>query len=159
MIKEHDYPVILTGTGPKTCLIGSLKDGLPDLEVASPPQFGGGGQTWTPEHLFVASVAACLMTTFRAIAAASNLEVLGYSDRSSGQLVQADDRLYRMETITLNPRIVVADRTMVEKARRILEKAERACLISRSVNTRVDVEATIDTLEEVVGLTTSAHTT
>ena len=33
--------------------LASAPDGLPNIEVASPPQFGGPGGRWTPEHLFV----------------------------------------------------------------------------------------------------------
>lgn len=39
-----------------------------------PPEFGGPERTWSPEHLFVAAVSSCLMTTFRAIAEMSELE-------------------------------------------------------------------------------------
>ena len=159
VIQEHDYTVNVTGTGPKTGTIGSPEDELPDLEVASPPEFGGPGRAWSPEHLFVASVATCLMTTFRAIAAASNLEVVDYSDDASGKLVFDRDRLYRIESITLKPHVVVSDRTMVEKAKHLLEKAERACLISRSVNSRVAMEATVQSTEELVGVTVSAGMT
>lgn len=156
MIQEHDYGVTVTGTGLKTGTIGSSEDDLRDLEVASPPEFGGPGRVWSPEHLLVASVATCLMTTFRAIAAASNLEVVDYFDDASGKLVLDQDRLYRIETITLKPHVVVPDRTMVEKAKRLLEKAERACLISRSVNSRIVMEATIQSSDEMAGVTMSA---
>lgn len=42
--------------------------GLPDLAVATPPEFPGGHPgIWSPEHLFVASAEVCVMTTFLAI--------------------------------------------------------------------------------------------
>jgi organic hydroperoxide reductase OsmC/OhrA len=42
------------------------------IEVATPPGFQNGmAGIWSPEHLFVASVNACLMATFLAIASNS----------------------------------------------------------------------------------------
>ena len=39
------------------------------IEVATPPQFPNGmNNIWSPEHLLVAAVNSCLMTTFLAIA-------------------------------------------------------------------------------------------
>lgn len=142
MIDTHDYPLHLEGTGPKTGMLTS-EDGLPKLDVASPPEFGGPDGVWSPEHLFVAAVSSCLMTTFRTIAQLSNLDVVDYSDDPVGHLVR-EDSLYRIESVTLRPIVVIADPDKVEKAQRLLEKAERACLISRSVSAEIRLEGTIE---------------
>jgi organic hydroperoxide reductase OsmC/OhrA len=143
MVETHDYQVEITSTGLKTGWLAAAADGLPALDVASPPEFDGPEGVWSPEHLFVASLAACLMTTFRAIAEASGVEVLAYDDRVTGRLSLADDRLYRIERVTLRPEIVIADADQVDKARRLLDKAERACLISRSVNSQIELDGSI----------------
>jgi organic hydroperoxide reductase OsmC/OhrA len=83
------------------------------------------------------------MTTFRAIATMSNLDVVDYSDDAVGHLVR-EESLYRIASVTLRPRIVITDAEKVEKATRLVEKAERACLISRSVNAEIVVEPTIE---------------
>ena len=143
MIESHDYEVQLTGTGRKTGKLHASQDGLPSFEVASPPEFDGPQGVWSPEHLFVASVSSCLMTTFQAIAAASRVEVLDYSDQASGRLTRGDDRLYRIESITVRPRVVIGDQSKVDKTLRLIEKAERACLISRSIDSDVTLEPTV----------------
>jgi peroxiredoxin-like protein len=142
MIDTHEYPLRLEGMGPKEGVLTSTDD-LPKLDVASPPEFGGPGRTWSPEHLFVAALSSCLMTTFRAIATMSNLDVVDYSDDAVGHLVR-EESLYRIASVTLRPRIVITDAEKVEKATRLVEKAERACLISRSVNAEIVVEPTIE---------------
>lgn len=142
MIDTHDYPLHLDGTGLKTGMLSS-DEGLPKLDVASPPEFGGPGATWSPEHLFVAAVSSCLMTTFRTIAELSNLEVVDYSDDPVGHLVR-EESLYRIESVTLRPTVVIADPDKVDKAWRLLEKAERACLISRSVSSEIRLEGTVE---------------
>lgn len=143
MIDSHDYQVQLTGDDPKTGYLESTEDALPRLEVASPPEFGGPKGTWSPEHLFVASISACLMTTFRAIAQVSGLEVVEYRDDAIGHLQRGDDRLYRIDRVTLRPRVVVADESAIPKAARLLEKAEKVCLVSRSVTSEIDFQPVV----------------
>lgn len=138
-----EYRLELTATGRKT---GRFTGGeVPHLSVGAPPEFGGPEGVWTPEHLFVAAVSSCLMTTFSAVAATAGLEVLAYSDSATGWLVRDDNRLFRMESVTLRPRIVVADDEAAERAARLIEKAESACLISRSLAAEVRVEPQIVT--------------
>ena len=45
--------------------------GIPDLATASPAEFGGPGDRWSPETLLVGAVANCFVLTFRAVARAS----------------------------------------------------------------------------------------
>jgi organic hydroperoxide reductase OsmC/OhrA len=161
MIESHDYQVQLNGTGPKTGILDSIEDGLPSLGVASPPQFGGPGRVWSPEHLFVASAAACLMTTFQAIAAMSNLDLVDYGDDATGHLIRGEDRRYRIERVTLRPRVVVGDPDDVEKAQGLLETAKTLCLISRSMSCDIDMEPTVEAAASVSAgreLLEGAHT-
>jgi organic hydroperoxide reductase OsmC/OhrA len=139
-IDSADYHVEIQGTGPKTGKLESLQDSLPVVEVASPPEFGGPGGEWTPEHLFVAAAVSCLMTTFQAIAAMSRVEVVGYSDRATGRLNRGDDGLYKIENVTLRPRVVIADESEVDRTLRLLTKAESVCLISRCVASEILLE-------------------
>lgn len=147
MIDSHDYPLYLESTGHKEGVLTSPDD-LPKLDVASPPEFGGPERVWSPEHLFVAAVSSCLMTTFRAIADMSKVEIVDYRDEPSGHLVR-EDSLYRIESVTLRPHILIADPAQLERAHRLIEKAERACLISRSVSADIRLLPTIEVAELV----------
>lgn len=155
MIESHDYCVELVGADEKRGWLTAEQDGLPELEVASPPEFGGPPETWSPEHLLVASVSSCLMTTFRSIAARSGVEVLSYDDRAVGHLQRGSDGLYSIDVIVLRPRIVVSSDSKLDRAMRLIHKADRACLISRSMAAKVIVEPdirgsvaeTLDTVE------------
>jgi organic hydroperoxide reductase OsmC/OhrA len=143
MDQSHQYRVEVSGVGPKTGALRSPDD-LPPLTVGSPPQFGGSEGVWSPEHLFVAAVSSCLMTTFRAIADMSSLEVVDYEDSASGLLVRGEDGLYQMAEITLRPRVTIADPDKMDKALRLLDKAERVCLISRSIKSQVHMEPKVE---------------
>ena len=149
MIESHDYHVQLVSTSAKTAVVNSIGDALPTLNVASLLEFGGPGATWSPEHLFVASIASCLMTTFHVIADISGLEVLEYSDDAIGHLQRGEDRLYRIDRVTLLPRIAVGNETEVPKALKLIDKAKEVCLISRSVSADIEMRATIAVAERV----------
>lgn len=114
--------------------------GLATLQVASPPEFKGHEGMWTPEHYFVASVNSCFMTTFLAIAEASKLEVISFDSRATGKLDKVEGIGYQMIEIVLKPKLVVRYAKDLERAGRILEKAEKNCLISNSIKSTVNLE-------------------
>lgn len=143
MIESHDYQVQVIGSGPKTGKMEAQQDGLPAFEFSSPPEFGGPEGVWSPEHLYVAAISTCLMTTFHAIAEISKVDIVEYTDNASGLLERGEDRLYSMPRVTLRPRIVIDDESKVEKTLRLIEKAEQVCLISRSISSEVVLEPTV----------------
>jgi peroxiredoxin-like protein len=103
------------------------------IEVATPPEFPKGmSGIWSPEHLFTAAVNSCFMTTFLAIAENSKLEYSQFSCESEGRLDMVDGK-YLMTEITLKPTLHLKNSFDKEKAERILQKAEKACLISNSI--------------------------
>lgn len=107
------------------------------LEVATPPEFPGGiPHIWSPEHLLTASVSSCFMTTFLAIAGYSKLDFISFECGSKGVLDKIDGK-FAVTEIHLFPELVIADEKYQEKAIRILEKSEKACLITNSIKSNV----------------------
>lgn len=143
VIEAHDYHVKVRATGAKSGVLEAPLDRLPHLQVSSPPEFGGPGYIWSPEHLLVAAVASCLMTTFQSIAAKSGVEVLEYTDHSSGHLQRAQNGLYSIDKIILRPNVLISAKSNVDRALRLLEKAEAVCLIGRSINSVVELEPSV----------------
>jgi organic hydroperoxide reductase OsmC/OhrA len=124
---------------------GTLASGqLPGIAVATPPEFPGGhAGIWSPEHLYTAAAEVCLMTTFLAIAENSKLPFFSYSSTAEGLLEKTAEG-YRMTEILIRPRVTVPGPDLVERAVRILEKAEKACLISNSMKTLVRSEPEVE---------------
>jgi peroxiredoxin-like protein len=114
--------------------------GLASLQVASPPEFQGHQGMWTPEHYFVASVNSCFMTTFLAIAEMSRLELVSFDSKATGKLDRVEGAGYQMTEVVLKPKLIIRHQKDLERASRILEKAERNCLISNSIKTKVRLE-------------------
>jgi peroxiredoxin-like protein len=107
------------------------------IEVATPPEFEKGIEgIWSPEHLLVAAVNSCLMTTFLAISENSAFRFVNFESKADGKLEKADGKLMITE-ITLSPVLTIQDEKDREKAIRILQKSEAACLISNSIRSRI----------------------
>jgi peroxiredoxin-like protein len=117
---------------------------LPTLHVDAPPEFKGHDGAWTPEHLFVASVNSCFMTTFLAIAENSKLEFTSFKADARGKLEKLEGQGWVMTEITLHPQLVVSHARDAERASRILQKAERGCLISNSVKSQIRMEPEVN---------------
>jgi peroxiredoxin-like protein len=116
------------------------------IEVATPPEFPKGVPgIWSPEHLLIAAVNSCLMTTFLAIAENSNFDFINFESYATGKLEKVD-RKYMISEITLRPLISLTSEADKEKAVRILQKSEAACLISNSIKSKIIFEPQIRVL-------------
>jgi peroxiredoxin-like protein len=118
--------------------------GLPALQVTPPAEFRGDPGIWTPEHLYVASVNGCFVVTFLAIAELSKLDFVSFASKASGRLERVEPSGYQITEIVLKPKLKVRHSRDVERAARLLDKAERNCLISNSIKTIVKVEPEIN---------------
>ncbi|HUX11605.1 MAG TPA: OsmC family protein [Spirochaetia bacterium] len=116
---------------------------LPQIAVATPPEFPGGHKGfWSPETLYVASAEACLMSTFLAIAGNSKLEFSSYSSDAEG-VVEKTDVGFQVIEIRIHAKVTIPDESRRDRALRILEKAEKYCLISNSMKTKVTLDPEI----------------
>ena len=107
------------------------------IEVAKPPEFPKGMPgIWSPEHLLVAAVNSCLMTTFLAIAENFKFDFIDFESKADGTLEKVDGK-FMMNEVILSPVLTIAPDADKEKALRILEKSEAACLISNSVKAKI----------------------
>lgn len=136
MAQEHLYDVTVIWENDRKGSMSStvLND---KIEVATPPEFPKGmAGIWSPEHLLVAAVNSCLMTTFLAIAENSKLGFSGFHSKASGKLETVEGK-YMISEITLSPVVTVSNPNHKEKAERILQKSEAACLISNSIKSKI----------------------
>lgn len=113
------------------------------INFSAPPEFQGEPGLWTPEHLLVASVATCFLTTFRAIAEISRLQVVRLEIEAEG-LLEKQEGGFRFTRVVIRPLLTVADAADQERAQKMLEKAERACLVSRSLSTHIELQAKVE---------------
>jgi len=143
MDSAHYYEVKLDWESDRKGLISSpvLQS---NIEVATPPEFPKGiPGIWSPEHLLVAAVNSCLMTTFLGIAENSKFEFISFSSNATGKLEKVDGK-YMISEIALSPVLTIKNNIEKDKALKLLEKSEAVCLISNSVKSTIVFNPTIN---------------
>ncbi|WP_445710426.1 OsmC family protein [Flavobacterium sp.] len=140
-MEKHSYNVNLKWNSDRKGTLSSNE--LPTIiEVATPPEFDKGiPNIWSPEHLYTASILSCFMTTFLAIAEFSKFDFIDFECSSDGILEKVDGK-YLMTQVIIKPVLTITNPSDTEKAERILQKSEKACLISNSIKTEVLVHPT-----------------
>ncbi len=140
----HPYPhvYVVTASGAAQGSVAVDSADLPSLDTAPPPQFGGPEGHWSPETLLCAALADCFILTFRGVARAGKLEWSQLRCDVEGTLERADgvSRFTRYRTVV---ELTVPPGTSVETATAMLERAEKVCLISNSVNGARTLEARV----------------
>lgn len=124
-------------------------EGIPrTINFASPPEFGGEPGLWTPEHLLLASVGTCYVATLRAVAEASKAEFHALELALEGT-IEKQEGGFRFTRIVLRPVVTIEKEDERERMKRLLEKAERVCLVSRSLSCATQLEPAIVVQEAV----------
>jgi peroxiredoxin-like protein len=116
------------------------------IQSASPAEFDGPGDRWSPETLLVGAVADCFILTFRAVAKASRLSWISLDCDVTGTL-DREDRGMQFARFEMTAHLVVPAGEDTARARQALEKAERNCLISRSLKASIALDATVESAE------------
>jgi organic hydroperoxide reductase OsmC/OhrA len=116
--------------------------GLATLPSAPPAEFGGPGDKWSPETLLVAAVADCFVLSFRAGARASKLAWTTLECTTEGVLDRVEG-VTRFTEVHIRAALAVPAGTSPDLAKRLLEKAEKNCLVSNSLLATKPLEATV----------------
>ena len=119
---------------------------LPPIPSAPPTEFGGPGDRWSPETLFVPAVADCFVLTFRGIAGLSRLPWVSLQCSVTGT-VDRVDRVTQFTVLEVHARLKVAPGINEDQARRLLAKAEETCLVTNSLKIRPHLVTVVEIQE------------
>ncbi|HTZ99751.1 MAG TPA: OsmC family protein [Candidatus Aquilonibacter sp.] len=148
MEANHTYQVRAKCTKPRSGVVAS--DAIPrPISFSAPPEFLGEPCVWTPEHFFVAAVVTCYVSTFSGMSEASKFAFVALEVDAEGVLEKGTEG-WRFSEVKLRPSLKIADEKDRERASRLLEKAERSCLIARSISARTTLEPAISLVPEPV---------
>jgi peroxiredoxin-like protein len=142
----HQYFATSTATPHAHVRLNS--HGLHELTSEPPREFGGAGHLWSPETLLMAAVADCFVLTFKAVAEANRLDWAHMECTAQGTL-DREDGVLRFTGIHLRVALTLASVSDMERARTLLERAEKACLISNSLRCARTLEVELDAVEEL----------
>jgi len=116
---------------------------LAAIASAPPSEFGGPGDRWSPETLLVAAHADCFVLSFRAVARASKLSWVSLRCQVEGTLDRVE-RVTQFTAFVVRAALTLPAGSDVERARGLLEKAEKVCLIANSLKAKTTLEATVE---------------
>ncbi len=106
-----------------------------DINIADfdiPKEFGGSGSAASPEQLFMASVASCMITTFIYLAKKLNLHVEEVFAEVSGRLERAEKGGYKIGNINVNIGVKVG-KGEEKDAENCLRALDTYCIIKNTL--------------------------
>jgi len=144
MSKEHHYKATITWTGNKGTGTSSYRNyershtiEIADkalIEGSSDPAFRGDKTKHNPEDLFLSSLSSCHMLWYLHFCSEEGIIVMHYTDEATGTMTETMDGSGHFTSVTLHPTVIVAEESMIEKAKELHHRAGEFCFIARSVN-------------------------
>lgn len=140
--RRFEFPVEVEWEG-GSLTVASVA-GKHDLDVATPPEFGGEApETWSPEDLQVAAVASCFAVTLAAIVRHRGIPLMAMRVAGSGHLGPRDGKRLGFTSIELDVTAEADSAEAVGGLGRAIERAERGCLVSNALDVPVNVRARV----------------
>lgn len=122
---------------------GSLHaGGNPEIRVASPPEFGGPQNCWSPEDLVAGAVGSCVMTTSLFFFEKAGVKPLSYLSNATATMAKTSSGL-AFTGITVDVSVAVKTEEEIEKAYSAVRKAEESCPVSKALKCEVTLNAKV----------------
>jgi organic hydroperoxide reductase OsmC/OhrA len=140
--KRFEFPASVEWEG-GSITVASVA-GKQDLDVATPPEFGGEAEAvWSPEDLLVVSAASCFAVTLAAIVRRRTIPLLSLHVDGTGHVGPSQDGHLGFTSIELQ---VTAETDVAEAVIQLetaIERAENGCLVAMALKIPVNVHATV----------------
>lgn len=121
----------------------AFEDGRVVLAGDAAADYGGqGGAGADPEALFAASLAACHMLSFLAVAARMRIVVDAYADAPTAFVDKDAEGRLAVTRVVLKPRVTFAAEVAPDKGAQLHELAHRNCFVARAVKAEILIEPT-----------------
>lgn len=113
--------------------------GKPTVEVATPPEFGGPENIWTPEDLLTSAVATCIMTSALFFFERSKIALQSYKSQATATMEKTPTGL-AITGLKVAVTLELSDPAQADAAQRAVEQAEKTCPLSNSLTCPVELE-------------------
>lgn len=151
MSHNHEFHITMQWTGNLGQGTADYRAYGRDHEVSGPRKaasilcssaktFRGDASRYNPEELLIAALSNCHMLSMLHVCADAGISVTGYSDEASGTMRLNPDGSGEFLSVTLRPRLTLADPSQAARAEALHERAHHLCFIARSVNFPVVTE-------------------
>ena len=155
---QHQYKLTVHWTGNKGTGTDTYRsyershtisiEGKPDIEGSSDPAFRGDRTRHNPEEMLLSALSTCHMLSYLHLCAVGGVIVTAYTDVATGEMVETPDGGGHFTKVTLNPKVIVAQTSMIGKAIELHEKAGELCFIANSVNFPVNHQPVVIPAED-----------
>lgn len=143
-MKPYPHVYDVGARGSATGAVRVMSADVPELQTAPPPEFDGPGGVWSPETLLIASIADCFILTFRGVSRAAHFAWDELEAHVQGTLERAEGGTQFTRYVT-HAILTVKAGADHEKAKQLLERAEKLCLVTNSLRGERVLEATVNT--------------
>jgi len=89
---------------------------------------------WSPVHMLVSSVETCFFVTLLAIAEKAHVEIKAYESSAEAEMGLKDGKHSAITSITIRPKVELADENDRQKLPNLFKKAEEYCTVGNSLN-------------------------
>lgn len=139
--KFHEFNVEVTWAGAKDGDI--VLDGKPPLTISSPPQWGGRKEQYSPQELFVSSVASCFITTLATMMEKMEQPLTSHNVNGRAVLKRHPEGGWHFTDIYITMDITIPKEASVSKVKRAIQLTEKYCHVSRSLTSKLHIKPQI----------------
>lgn len=127
--------------------VGTIQSGNLKTQVSIPPEMDGPGVGTNPDEMLLGAAATCYIITLAAMMERSGLEKESLTMESIG-IVDVTNGVITYKKIIHKPNVILKSDATEKNfllVKKLTEKAETSCMISRAIqgNVTVELEATI----------------
>jgi peroxiredoxin-like protein len=122
--------------------VGEISAGNLVTKVSIPPEMDGPGVGTNPDEMLLGAAATCYIITLAAMMERSKLEKVSLTMESEG-IVDVTNGVITYKKIIHRPLVVLkedATERDIQLARKLAEKAESSCMISRAIKGNVEIK-------------------
>lgn len=108
-----------------------------EILASSDPSFLGDKSKYSPEDLFLSSLAACHMLWYLHLCTIHKITVTAYLDNATGVMIETENGSGQFTKVTLHPQVKITDANMITKANQLHAEANQMCFIANSCNFKI----------------------
>lgn len=125
---------------------GTIESGNLKTQISIPPEMDGPGIGTNPDEMLLGAAATCYIITLAAMMERSKLEKERITLHSEG-IVDVTDGVFTYKKIIHRPKVVLkqeANERDYHLARKLAEKAESSCMISRALKGNIEISLEVE---------------
>ncbi|WLR48850.1 OsmC family protein [Halobacillus litoralis] len=127
--------------------VGYIESEKLKTKISIPKEMDGPDVGTNPDEMLLGAAATCYIISLAAMIERAELPLKEMDMQSEG-IVDVTDGVFTYQKIIHKPRVVLraeADEKDLSKLNRLIEKAEKSCMISKAIQGNVELEMEADT--------------